>query len=102
VAASKDRSGREGQGDAAARRRAQVMKVLTHKRVRQTPVARRTAGARTVLIQPGIAERVELFPGHRYRLATGARAAHPDYPADLAAADAIVGGPFALTQGARR
>jgi hypothetical protein len=55
-----------------------------------------------LLIQPGIAERVELFPGHRYRLATGARAAHPDYPADLAAADAIVGGPFALTQGARR
>ena len=55
-----------------------------------------------LLCQPGIAHRVQHFPGHRYRLATGARAAHPDYFADLAAADAIVGEPFALPQGARR
>ena len=102
-AASKDRSRRAGQGDAAARRRAQVMKVLTYEGVRQTPVARRAAGARTVLlIQPGIVERVVLVPGHRYRLTTGARVAHPDYVADLAVADALVGGPFALAQGARR
>jgi hypothetical protein len=98
----------KGKRAAAARRRAQVMKVLTYQRVRMTPVARppvarRTAGAPTVLlIQPGITERVQRFPGHRYRLATGARAAHPDCFADLAAAAAIVGEPFALTQGARR
>ena len=55
-----------------------------------------------LLCQPGIAQRVQLLAGHRYRLATGARAAHPNCFADLAAAAAIVGEPLVLTQGARR
>jgi hypothetical protein len=80
-----------------------VIKVLIHVPVRQTPVARRAADACTkLLIRPEIAERAEPFPGHGHRRVPGARVARPDFLADLAAADPLVSGPFALIQGALR